>query len=162
VTACVCNTVPSSSAGLSLTSLWMLLPSNAASSIVQVQPGPSPLPPPWPVAPPWVKFCILAIGLTPRLTSGFITPSKVRFSFFGFRKIDFPCLHWLYIGLGLPASTVNRQVGTLLVLAESIESEGSNAFLPFFFVSDVVQHVQASKRIKILIAIYNQLPYIQL
>jgi hypothetical protein len=84
------------SAGLSLTSLRMPLPSIAAPGVAllrlasrlrQVRPGPSPL---WPVAPPWVKFCILTIGLMPRLTSGFITPSEVRcFSFFGYRQLNF-------------------------------------------------------------------------
>jgi hypothetical protein len=146
VTACVCSTVPFSSAGLFPTSHWTLLPSNASSGIGllrlasrlrQVLPGPSPLPPPWLVAPSWVKFCILAIGLTPQLTSGFITPSKVRFSFFGFRFIDSSCLYWCYIALADQPSC-SQQTGRegphwSWLRAEREESQcmyqGHNAFL---------------------------------
>jgi hypothetical protein len=85
-----------------------------------------------------VKFFVLAFGLTPQLTSGFITPSKVRcFSFFGFGKLNFLACTGYTLAL---ADQTQLQAGRDLIggPVESIESEGPNAFLFFSIISQVV------------------------
>jgi hypothetical protein len=111
-----------------------------ASRLRQVRPGSSPLLPLWPVAPSWVKFCVLAIGITPRLTSGSPTPSEVRFPFLC-GSIDSPLpalvlshlslLLWLQVKEGsywLPGETVINFVLPLLCPYSSLTKSCSKVY----------------------------------